>query len=730
MTAIIGWTREEALTAASEWIKQKLPLSLLKNLLELETESPHVAQTRIAGFLDTPSETAETSDISVEAEEIWRTFGRQEDSSIILTGMELDNFLLFSHTDVTFKPNRARPVVVIEGKNGYGKSSIIRAIRFVLASEMEPNDIAHFVHASVPGNQAEAKVILRFHSEENGDFDIRRIQQYRKQGGTWVPIGESDVIVNIKPAPLRGEEAREWIATRFPKELLSFFVFDAESSLINELSGQKGTELPPVQNAVESALAIRPLRWLEEQCSLSSHALGSRASKLQKDIRSEKRRRIDQAGQIDQIEAELEELDLKVIELQGQKESAQMEVDRYKDRADPDMQKRRESLIQEKERARARVEAAEQQKIHVLSESLPLALLGCAASLPTSLIDDKSPDWRRGADDITDMIARIISEAKFAWVKNPPSTKEISRSLREAAGLPQPEDRNKALKRRESAQKIAEASSRGFTELRQWLNSDELSTWKERLQEIEQNLRDTSIPEETKEWVDKYVEARQTLDRIESELAETQKRKEDLVSQKSGYSEESVEGLDGSGSTDVLIARLKAQKELVDKAIFTLRTIAGEMLKNRIELLETHASQMLVRTAHKHDILTRIHIDPKTYRYRVLKMDGNPAPVGRSTGERNLLSLCLVHAIRQASGVSIPLVVEAPLRVLDPIHRDSVLRELLSQYQGQLLLLVTPEEIPAAHDSQFKDRVNHRFKLVRRGDKEVSDIEDGGEVAI
>ena len=175
---------------------------------------------------------------------------------------------------------------------------------------------------------------------------------------------------------------------------------------------------------------------------------------------------------------------------------------------------------------------------------------------------------------------------------------------------------------------------------------------------------------------------------------------------------------------------MKAQKELVDKAIFTLRTIAGEMLKNRIELLETHASQMLVRTAHKHDILTRIHIDPKTYRYRVLKMDGNPAPVGRSTGERNLLSLCLVHAIRQASGVSIPLVVEAPLRVLDPIHRDSVLRELLSQYQGQLLLLVTPEEIPAAHDSQFKDRVNHRFKLVRRGDKEVSDIEDGGEVAI
>ena len=374
-------------------------------------------------------------------------------------------------------------------------------------------------------------------------------------------------------------------------------MFDAESSLIHELSGQKGTELPPVQKAVESALAIRPLRWLEEQCSLSSHALGSRASRLQKDIRSEKRRVNDQAGQVDQIDGELEEIEQRIIELQGQKENARIEVDRYKERADPDIQKRREALFQEKEKAGARVEAAKQKRDHALSESLPLALLGCAASMPASLADDKSPDWRKGADDITDMIAKFISESRFKWIQSPPSPKEVARSLREAAGLPQPEDRTKALRRREAAQKITEASSRSLAELRQWLDSDELATWKDRLQQIEQDLRDTTMPEEAKQWVDLYYEARQSLDRIESEMLESIIRKDELENQRAGFGYDSDDGHDGSGSAEALIARLRLQKEVVDRAAGVLRTIAGAMLKNRIGVLETQASQMLVRTA-------------------------------------------------------------------------------------------------------------------------------------
>lgn len=731
MTAIVGWTREEAQSAAAEWTRQKLPLSLLRNLLELESEYPHAAQTSIARFLESIAyQPNESADITTEAEDFWRTFGRQEGSSLVLTGIVLDNFLLFSHSDIEIKPSRSKPVAIIEGRNGYGKSSIIRAIRFVLASETEPRDIAHFIHASAQGNQAEARIILRFRSEESGDFDVRRIQPYRRQAGSWVPVGEGDLIVNIKPSPLRNEDAKDWIAARFPKELLAYFVFDAESSLIHELSGQKGSELPPVQEAIETALAIRPLKWLAEQCATAGAGIAARVRKLQGEIRSEKRRKNDQAGQIDQIDADLEEIEQRIVELQGKKEDARTEVDRYKERADPDMQKRREALLQEKERARVRVDAAQQKRIRVLSESLPLALLGCAASMPTSLTDDKSPDWRKGADDITERIAKVISESRFKWIQNPPSAKDIAKSLREASGLPQPEDRNKALKRREAAQKIGEASSRSQAELRQWLDSDELSIWKDRLQQVDQALRDTSMPEETKQWFDLYYEAKQNSDRIEQELAEVLERKAGLESQRSGFGDESEPDPDGSRGSDELIARLKARKDMIEEAARVLKMLAGMMLRDRIGILESHASQMLVRTAHKHDTMTRIRIDPRTYRYSVLSIDGTPAPAGRSTGERNLLALCLVHAIRQASGVSLPLVVEAPLRVLDPVHREAVLREVLSQYPGQLLILVTPEEIPRNQEHLIMERVSQRFRLIRRGDGEVSDIEDCGEVAI
>jgi hypothetical protein len=78
---------------------------------------------------------------------------------------------------------------------------------------------------------------------------------------------------------------------------------------------------------------------------------------------------------------------------------------------------------------------------------------------------------------------------------------------------------------------------------------------------------------------------------------------------------------------------------------------------------------------------------------------------------------------RGAAGRHEDMVVEAPLRVLDPDHREAVMRELFLRAQGQTLLLVTPEEVPLTRGT-VRDKVAQRFVLVRDGKGERSRISE------
>lgn len=83
-----------------------------------------------------------------------------------------------------------------------------------------------------------------------------------------------------------------------------------------------------------------------------------------------------------------------------------------------------------------------------------------------------------------------------------------------------------------------------------------------------------------------------------------------------------------------------------------------------------------------------------------------------------------MHAIRKVAGVRLPMVIEAPLRVLDPEHREAVLREMLSKCPGQMLLLLTPDEMPQQSAYHIRTRVAQRFTLTRVGESEETEVRD------
>lgn len=722
MSIHMGWTREEAEFAVLRWGESGLPTGLLGALFEAGAGAS--LQTGVAKqlerFVDSPDDVSGgVSDL-----DFWKTLASPDAESLTLSSIELFNFLLYEHVKIDTRFEPARPVIVIEGKNGYGKSSLIRAIRFVLAGDIEGGGIAHFIHAGASGNQAEARVILEFNSRELGTFDIRRIQTYRRGLDTWIP-SESHLTVNIKPMPLQGEEAQRWVKTRFPTELLDYYVFDAESSVVRELSGQKGTELPPVKNAVEAALNISSLRETALACTElgKTYSLKNKRLKSDQDKQNRKRRKLE--DQLLDLNYRIEEAAQSIRMLDKELSAAEAEVARYQDKAHPELQLRREGILSEREKFRARVALAEKQRLQVFTESLPLALLGCAVPEPAvTSAEARSQEWRRGAEEASESIAGKIASGGFPWVRNAPSAEEVARILRESIGLTREED-SPGDTNREALARVFASAVRAGRELRTWLESDRLSHLQERLQDIELELRETATPEDSRLWLDEHVRTRGIRDAAADRLREARQSLKALKKEKAALEDDSVSGGNSSPESSE-IARFTKLQDASDRIADALMFLADGLLARRIRQLEIDASQMLVRTAHKHNVLSEIRIDPGTYRYKVLDSNGRPAPAGRSTGERNLLALCLVHAIRKAAGAGLPMVVEAPLRVLDPLHRESVLRELLCQYPGQMLLLVTPEEIPKGNEYLIRDRVSRRLILVRNRDSEVSDVVESG----
>ena len=132
---------------------------------------------------------------------------------------------------------------------------------------------------------------------------------------------------------------------------------------------------------------------------------------------------------------------------------------------------------------------------------------------------------------------------------------------------------------------------------------------------------------------------------------------------------------------------------------------------------------MLARTAHKPEF-RQISIDRKTLRYAVTGPEGQRVPSGFSTGERTLLALCLVQGIRAAAGSQFPLIIEAPLKPLDPLHQEAVARHLFKDYAGQVILLVKPDEIPKDLAFLEKQRVARRFEVCQSANGRQSGIQE------
>lgn len=229
-----------------------------------------------------------------------------------IRSLELANFSLFAHVrlDCPFDPER--PLSVVEGGNGHGKSTLLRGLQFILygAPSLGDGELLRLMHAHQTGMKGRMEGSLRLVGAQGGEALIKRFFDLERSADGWSVLARSLV---VRPAgeaePLHDRDAQQWIDDHLPREILSYFVFDSESSPVAALADDDGRGAE-VADKLEAVLGITHVRRAAQRVRDVASKL---AGQLEGDTVRRSPRQVK--AEIEQVEADLERRDSALADL-------------------------------------------------------------------------------------------------------------------------------------------------------------------------------------------------------------------------------------------------------------------------------------------------------------------------------------------------------------------------------------------------------------------------------
>lgn len=156
-------------------------------------------------------------------------------------------------------------------------------------------------------------------------------------------------------------------------------------------------------------------------------------------------------------------------------------------------------------------------------------------------------------------------------------------------------------------------------------------------------------------------------------------------------------------------ARILQHAGKVRTTLGAFRRAVIERHVRRIEQLVLESYKQLLRKA---ALVTRLSIDPESYALTLFGRDDEALSAERlSAGERQLLAIALLWGLAKASGRPLPTAIDTPLGRLDSGHRMHLVKRYLPFASHQILLLSTDEEITGEYYKQLSPWIGRTYQL-------------------
>ena len=644
---------------------------------------------------------------------------------MLIRSLELENFKVFhgkNRVQITSGPGN---VVVVQGDNGRGKSTIMESIFWALYGKEKKYD--RLVAANYPAlvnntarkeGNAFARVAMSF--EHDGKLiEIERKVAAKK--GVAEPVRKADYeeTLSFKVDGKDFGQDNSLIYDEFPEDVANFFFFDgetitryAEAQENNRETVEKALGLPYLRQAREDVEKVekdfeKDLRDVQsspetEKIEGELKTLRGNAAEMVTRLNDEEGRLECLNNDIRQLQRNLEEFDdLRGIqqriseleefshELAGEEASILSDEEQFRAElpwlmlsksvrgAVENVGKVKEQAVQE------RIEQGRMlDQIEFMKDLKSSGVCICGNNMDT--------DWLARIEEMLVKLnsalgtIQVIETDRFSWTQADLATAlSKSRTVDEqTSNIHSLEAKRKYLD--DNRDKVATALARENESLR--THSAQNLREKEVFDQLTQLTKDKAV-----------VQAR--VDQNKEELALTQRRVSELerlleisFSKKSSASRSLLEAINRSNRV------LKALEEMIDRS--------AELKRADIE---KRSSQIYSSITNKPREFIGLSIDPATFEVKVRSEGGDLVESKKlSDGERHVMALSFLGGLKDSTHEG-TLIMDSPFGRLDQTHKTRLI-EKIPELAENVVLLVTDEDL-RENDWRSLGKIQRKFLL-------------------
>lgn len=651
---------------------------------------------------------------------------------MILTRLSITNFGVYNGLhEFDLRPrrvdNQILPVVLIGGKNGAGKTTILESIRLclygrgALGLRVRKTDYETYIKqrfhrrndGKLPSRSARIGIVFEHvYAGEKSLYDA--VRSWRMEGQT---LHES-VSIYKDGAALRDIAPEYWndfLRDLIPPGVADLFFFDGEQ--IQALADDD-TEAAALESALGGLLNIDIVERL--QSDLDTYVKqqdGQNRANLRGELE-------DIVSQRQALEAVYQERFQDRAGLEARRQHIDSKVNRAKQgliSEGAQFIEQRTAIETRLEQIETALQLARNQIRELATGLLPFAFAPEWSRLLQSRLQTEE-ELQKGKmlfeyqqAKANDIVAKLRQNGFQQRVVPKLSDTDWHRLVAEIDNLLQPEEPDtdssvvhhvSEQQRYKLLQQIDDTLNsvpRQMQSLGQQLESleKERSHLKDMLKQIPEDEVALPLIQEFQELSEQSGSLREQIARADEEIRQIQYQLDELERKRS----KAWQKLAQAGDSDRRIDYAAKIQVVLEQYLERISAI-------KIEELEQLVGQYFNLLCRKDMIIKEVKIDPKNY---MVKLYGdNRTELHKSelsAGEKQLYAMALLWALRAVSGRQLPIIVDTPMGRLDSDHRMRLLTEFFPNAAHQIVLLSTDTEVNDAAFEILKPTISHVYRL-------------------
>lgn len=638
------------------------------------------------------------------------------------TNLKLNNFGPYKGLhEFQFKPEGSlfeKPVILVGGLNGSGKTKLFQAIKLCLygsssiGAKLPITHYHNFLRDCIHKANDERAIInasigLEFEHSTLGRTETYSITRNWKLKDDKV-IENFFLLRNGEPiSNLSQEQWQDFLKELVPPGLSNLFFFDGEK--IEHLA-ESGTVDNYIKVALSTLLGLDIIEQLQSDLTIlaakNAKELGEGGVHDKLVGILEKKGEVE--DRIEQLEQELASKNSNLDYVNGQMENWELKLSSQGGK----YYERREFNLEKLSSVNKELDLVKEEVRRHVTETFPFLL---CPSITASLLDRLKTEEEQKTIKSADAAIGEFSQSLSSELENKLSKtayKQFQATLKK---------QKKNLTSAGSVSLTHDLSHSEITNIHGWIEQshaqikprmEQLATQFESLvrqkDRLSMALKRVPRKEGIGETIAKLIALSEKTGSLQTEIENLELElavlNEELV-QYQREEERSSKDLDG-------LAKLGTGISLNRKVNKVLEEYLAERRSSRLDILEENIVTSINDLARKDDLIRKIHIDSDTYTIETTDQFGTA--INRkhmSAGERQIFAVALLWALARTARRDLPFIIDTPLSRLDSKHREKFVNKFLTKASPQLIIFSTDTEVDQAFYSQLGDHISHSYHL-------------------